>query len=77
MAVACKPGRWLACRQLPHRRMRLRCSPCTARLASQGAAEHADLLIVQLTQAVRKNTWTYRAEPRGPEMDAWRQAAAT
>ena len=39
-------------------------------------AQRADLLIAELTEAFRKNTWAHRDEARGPEMDAWRQAAA-
>ena len=39
-------------------------------------AQRADLLIAELVEAFRKNTWAHRHEARGPEMDAWRQAAA-
>jgi hypothetical protein len=39
-------------------------------------AQRADLLIAELAEAFRKNTWSHRHEARGPEMDAWRQAAA-
>jgi len=34
------------------------------------------MLIAELTEAFRKNTWAYRHEARGPEMTAWRRAAA-
>ena len=38
--------------------------------------EHADMLIAELNEAFSKNTWAHRHEPRGPEMTAWRRAAA-
>ncbi len=38
--------------------------------------EHADMLIAELTEAFSKNTWAHRYETRGPEMTAWRRAAA-
>jgi hypothetical protein len=44
--------------------------------AARGAVDHADWLIAELTEAFRKNTWEHRAETRGPEMSAWRRAAA-
>jgi hypothetical protein len=45
-------------------------------MTALGAVEHADKLITELTEAFRKNTWAHRAEVRGPEMTAWRRAAA-
>jgi hypothetical protein len=38
--------------------------------------ERAEMLIAELNQAFGKNTWARRHEPRGPEMTAWRRAAA-
>ena len=34
------------------------------------------MLIAELTEAFSKNTWAHRHETRGPEMTAWRRAAA-
>jgi hypothetical protein len=44
--------------------------------AALGAVEHAGVLIAELTEAFRKNTWAHRAEAQGPEMTAWRRATA-
>jgi hypothetical protein len=41
-----------------------------------GAVEHADTLIAELDLAFSKNTWSHRHEASGPEMTAWRRAAA-
>jgi hypothetical protein len=35
-----------------------------------------DLLIAELDQAFAGGTWAHRREARGPEMTAWRRAAA-
>ncbi len=45
-------------------------------VTAHAAVRHADMLIAELTEAFRKNTWAYRHEARGPEMTAWRRAAA-
>ncbi len=50
--------------------------PWAGQMTALGAVEHADKLITELTEAFRKNTWAHRAEVRGPEMTAWRRAAA-
>jgi hypothetical protein len=41
-----------------------------------GAAGRADLLIAELDAAFSKGSWAHRHEARGPEMTAWRRAAA-
>jgi hypothetical protein len=50
--------------------------PAAGTAAAAAAAEHAGTLIEELTEAFRKNTWTFRGESRGTEMTAWRRAAA-
>ena len=50
--------------------------PRAGQVTARGAVEHADMLIAELTEAFRKDTWAHRAEARGPEMTAWRRAAA-
>jgi hypothetical protein len=40
------------------------------------AAERAGALIAELDEAFSKGTWARRHEASGPEMTAWRQAAA-
>jgi transcriptional regulator of nitric oxide reductase len=45
-------------------------------VTARGAVERADILIGELTEAFRKSTWAHRDEARGPEMNAWRRAAA-
>jgi hypothetical protein len=45
-------------------------------VAAGGAVERADMLIAELDEAFSKNTWAHRHETRGPEMTAWRRAAA-
>jgi hypothetical protein len=50
--------------------------PAAGQLAAAGAARHADALIDELTEAFQKGTWAFRHESRGPEMTAWRRAAA-
>jgi hypothetical protein len=49
--------------------------PAAGTAAAVPAAEHADALIGELTEAFRKGTWTFRHESRGTEMTAWRRAA--
>jgi hypothetical protein len=43
-------------------------------VTARGAVDHADILIGELAEAFRKNTWAHRHETRGPEMTAWRRA---
>jgi hypothetical protein len=50
--------------------------PCAGHVMTPGAVEHADTLIAELDLAFSKNTWAHRHEDRGPEMTAWRRAAA-
>jgi hypothetical protein len=50
--------------------------PAARRLAADDAARRGDILIQELTEAFRKGTWAFRHESRGPEMTAWRRAAA-
>ncbi len=50
--------------------------PSAGQVAVPCAAAHADRLIAELSEAFRKNTWASRQEPPGPEMTAWRRAAA-
>lgn len=50
--------------------------PSAGRVASPSAAARADRLIAELSAAFRKSTWASRQETRGPEMTAWRRAAA-
>jgi hypothetical protein len=44
--------------------------------AVPAAAERAGTLIAELNEAFGKGTWARRQEARGPEMTAWRRAAA-
>ena len=46
------------------------------RVTAPGAIHRADLLIAELDQAFANGTWAHRHEARGPEMTAWRRAAA-
>ena len=50
--------------------------PSAGQVAAPSAAAHADRLIAELSEAFRKNTWASRQETHGPEMTAWRRAAA-
>ena len=50
-------------------------SQAAGAVASAAATARADVLIEQLAEAFRKNTWAHRHEPRGPEMAAWQRAA--
>jgi hypothetical protein len=50
--------------------------PWAGHVAARGAVERADVLISELNEAFRKGTWSHRHEARGPEMTAWRRAAA-
>jgi hypothetical protein len=50
--------------------------PLAGHAAARGAVARADLLIAELNEAFSKNTWARRHEARGPEMSAWRRAAA-
>jgi len=50
--------------------------PWAGQVTAHAAVHHADMLIAELTEAFRKNTWAHRAEARGSEMNAWRRATA-
>jgi hypothetical protein len=50
--------------------------PWAGQVAAGGAVERAELLIAELKEAFSKGTWARRHEARGPEMTAWRRAAA-
>jgi hypothetical protein len=50
--------------------------PRAAEPAVRAAARTAELLVGELEEAFRKRTWAHREEGRGPEMTAWRRAAA-
>jgi hypothetical protein len=50
--------------------------PWAGHLAARGAVEYAGMLVAELNEAFSKGTWARRHEARGPEMTAWRQAAA-
>jgi len=49
--------------------------PWAGQLAAP-AAELAETLITELDEAFSKSTWARRSENAGPEMTAWRRAAA-
>jgi hypothetical protein len=50
--------------------------PRAAHVLIPAAAGHAETLTAELDEAFGKNTWLRRHEARGPEMSAWRRAAA-
>jgi hypothetical protein len=50
--------------------------PWAGHVTARGAVAQADMLIAELNEAFSKNTWARRHEARGPEMTAWRRAAA-
>jgi len=50
--------------------------PWAGHVVAPGAVERAESLIAELNEAFGKNTWARRHEARGPEMTAWRRAAA-
>jgi hypothetical protein len=50
--------------------------PRAGHVTAGGAVERAELLIAELNEAFSKSTWARRHEARGPEMTAWRRAAA-
>jgi hypothetical protein len=50
--------------------------PWAGHMTATGAIERADRLIAELDQAFTNGTWAHRHQPRGPEMTAWRRAAA-
>ena len=50
--------------------------PAAGRLAAAAAGRRAGALIDELTEAFQQGTWAFRHERRGPEMTAWRRAAA-
>jgi hypothetical protein len=49
--------------------------PRSADAAVRLAVRRAKLLVRELEEAFRKQTWAHRHEPRGQEMTAWRRAA--
>ena len=50
--------------------------PWAGHVTARGAIQRAEMLLAELNEAFGKNTWTRRHEARGPEMTAWRRAAA-
>jgi hypothetical protein len=50
--------------------------PWAGHVTARGAVGHAEMLIAELNEAFSKNTWAHRHETKGPEMTAWRRAAA-
>jgi fructose-specific component phosphotransferase system IIB-like protein len=50
--------------------------PWAGHATARGAVARADILVAELNEAFSKNTWARRHEARGPEMTAWRRAAA-
>lgn len=50
--------------------------PWAGHVTARGAVERAEMLIAELNEAFGKSTWARRREIRGPEMTAWRRAAA-
>ena len=50
--------------------------PWAGQVMARAVMEHAEMLIAELNEAFRKNTWAHRHETKGPEMTAWRRAAA-
>jgi hypothetical protein len=50
--------------------------PRAGRMTERGAVQRAEMLIAELNEAFGKSTWARRRETRGPEMTAWRRAAA-
>lgn len=50
--------------------------PWAGQVTVPGAIHRADLLIAELDQAFANGNWAHRHEAGGPEMTAWRRAAA-
>jgi hypothetical protein len=50
--------------------------PWAGQVTAAGAIERADTLMAELDQAFTNGTWAHRHQLRGPEMTAWRRAAA-
>ncbi|MGH3190900.1 MAG: hypothetical protein ACRDPY_24325 [Streptosporangiaceae bacterium] len=50
--------------------------PWAGHVTARGAIQRAEMLLAELNEAFGKNTWARRHETRGPEMTAWRRAAA-
>ena len=50
--------------------------PAAGQVAAGSAAQRAGVLIEELAEAFRKGTWAFRHESQGPEVTAWRRAAA-
>ena len=50
--------------------------PWAGHVTARGAVAQADMLVAELNEAFSKNTGARRHEARGPEMTAWRRAAA-
>jgi hypothetical protein len=50
--------------------------PWAGQVTAPGMLQRAEMLIAELIEAFGKGTWARRHEARGPEMTAWRRAAA-
>jgi hypothetical protein len=50
--------------------------PWAGHVTAHGAQQRAKALLAELNEAFGKTTWARRHETRGPEMTAWRRAAA-
>ncbi len=50
--------------------------PWAGQVTARGSVAQADMLVAELNEAFSKSTWARRHEARGPEMTAWRRAAA-
>ncbi len=50
--------------------------PWAGHVTARGAIQRAEVLLAELNEAFGKDTWARRHETRGPEMTAWRRAAA-
>jgi hypothetical protein len=50
--------------------------PWAGQVTATDAIDRADLLIAELDHAFTNATWAHRNQARGPEMTAWRRAAA-
>ncbi|SRR6266567_1209401 len=50
--------------------------PWAAQMIVRGVVDRADMLLDELAEAFRKNTWAHRHEAGGAERTAWRRAAA-
>ena len=79
-ARGCGPRLEVLSRQFPlcvRHLLHLKASdPWAAQVTVPGAIDHADRLAAELDAAFSKDTWAHRHATRGPEMTAWRRAAA-